>query len=84
MSAQEFLLAETWAVASGRTNRGGPQTQGEGAAMALPCPGLRCGEAATQLAPCPCPSDSPPSWILPGGAGGEERVQEKLRLEGYS
>ena len=80
MSAQEFLLAETWAVASGRTNRGGPQTRGKG----LRWPRRAVGRRPPSRHPVPCPSDSPPSWILPRGAGGEERVQEKLRLEGYS
>ena len=76
LSAQNSLVAETWALASVRTNTGGPQTQGEGAAMAPPRPGPRSGEAATDLAPCP--SDSPPPLILFRGVGGEEKVQGKL------
>lgn len=53
VSARNSLVAETWALASVRTNTGGPQTQGAGAAMAPPRPGPRSGEAATELAPCP-------------------------------
>lgn len=47
VSAQNSLVAETWALASVRTNTGGPQTRGEGAAMAPPRPGPRSGKAAT-------------------------------------
>ena len=79
MCAQNALLAETPALASVRINREGPQTCGEGAVMAPPCPGLLCGEVATEQGPCPrvplTPSYSLPSLILPQGADRKETVQ---------
>lgn len=51
--AQNAFLAETPALASVRISREGPQTRGEGAAMAPPCPGLLCGEVATEQGPRP-------------------------------